>query len=66
MLRVAIIGMGPIGNRHADMYRLTHWLNWLGCAIFSERADAGSARLGVPAFYTRLRCWRGSSRTWSV
>jgi predicted dehydrogenase len=53
MLRVAIIGMGPIGNRHADMYRLTPLAELVGvCDIIPERADRAGARLGVPAFYS--------------
>jgi predicted dehydrogenase len=53
MLRVAIIGMGPIGNRHADMYRLTPLAELVGvCDIIPERADRAAARLGVPAFYS--------------
>jgi len=53
MLRVAVIGMGPIGNRHADMYRLTPLAELVGvCDIIPERADKAAARLGVPAFYS--------------
>lgn len=51
-LRVAVIGMGPIGNRHCDMYRLSPLAELVGvCDIIHERADAASKRLGVPAFY---------------
>jgi len=52
MLRVCVIGMGPIGNRHADMYKSDALAELVGvCDIIKERADAASARLGVPAFY---------------
>lgn len=52
MLRVCVIGMGPIGNRHADMYRDDPLAQLVGvCDIRRERADAASARLGVPAYY---------------
>ena len=52
MLRVCVIGMGPIGNRHADMYRLHPEVDLVGvCDIRQDRADAAGARLGVPAFY---------------
>jgi len=52
MLRVSIIGMGPIGNRHADMYRDDPLADLVGvCDIQRERAEAAAARLGVPAFY---------------
>jgi predicted dehydrogenase len=53
MYRVAIIGMGPIGNRHADMYKLTPLAELVGvCDIIPERADRAAKRLGVPAFYS--------------
>lgn len=52
MLRVCVIGMGPIGNRHADMYRLTPLAELVGvCDVQKERADAAAKRLGVPAYY---------------
>lgn len=52
MLRVAIIGMGPIGNRHADMYKSDALAQLIAvCDIRQDRADAAAARLSVPAFY---------------
>jgi predicted dehydrogenase len=52
MLRVAVIGMGPIGNRHARIYRENAKAKLVGvCDRIRERADAGGAALGVPAFY---------------
>lgn len=52
MLRVAIIGMGPIGNLHADIYRTLPGCELAGvCDRVAERADAAAARLGVPAFH---------------
>ncbi len=51
-LRVAVIGMGPIGNRHAGIYRDDPLAELVGvCDIQPQRADAASARLDVPAFY---------------
>ncbi len=51
MLRVAVIGMGPIGNRHADMYMGDELAKLVGvCDIIPERAERASARLGVPCF----------------
>ena len=51
-LRVAVIGMGPIGNRHADMYKSDKLAELVGvCDRVRERADAAAQRLGVPAFY---------------
>jgi predicted dehydrogenase len=62
MLNVAVIGMGPIGNRHARLYKEDPLATLVGvCDIVRERADTAAARLGVPAFYdvadmlTRLR-----------
>ena len=52
MLRVAVIGLGPIGNRHADCHVGDPLAELVGvCDINRERADAAAARLGVPAFY---------------
>lgn len=52
MLRVCVIGMGPIGNRHADMYKADPLAELVGvCDIQKERADAAGRRLGVPAYY---------------
>ncbi len=53
MLRVAVIGCGPIGNRHADIYAADPLSELVGvCDIIRERADAAGERLGVPAFYS--------------
>ncbi len=52
MLRVCVIGLGPIGNLHADMYRADPLAQLVGvCDMRKDRADAAAARLGVPAFY---------------
>jgi predicted dehydrogenase len=52
MLRACVIGMGPIGNRHADIYREDPLADLVGvCDIIRGRADAAAARLGVPAVY---------------
>jgi predicted dehydrogenase len=52
MLRVCVIGMGPIGNRHAKIYKEDPLAELVGvCDIIKERADSAAARLGVPAFY---------------
>ncbi len=53
MQRVGVIGLGPIGNRHAGIYagmegaRLS-----CVCDIDRKRADEAAARFGVPAFYS--------------
>ena len=52
MLRVGVIGMGHIGNRHADICKNDDLADLVGvCDIIKERADAAAERLGVPAFY---------------
>lgn len=52
MLRVCVIGMGPIGNLHADLYREDALAELVGvCDIRKDRADAAAKRLGVPAFH---------------
>jgi predicted dehydrogenase len=53
MQRVCVIGLGPIGNRHSDMYTADPLADLVGvCDKIKERADATAARLGVPAFYS--------------
>jgi predicted dehydrogenase len=52
MLRVCVIGLGPIGNRHADNYVKDELAELIGvCDINKERADSASARLHVKGFY---------------
>lgn len=52
MLRVCVIGLGPIGNRHARLYREDPLAELVGvCDWDKERADAGAATHGVQAFY---------------
>jgi len=52
MLRVCVIGMGPIGNRHARIYKEDPRVELAGvCDMARERADAAGARLGAPRFY---------------
>ncbi len=52
MLRTAVIGLGPIGNRHADIYKTDELAELVGvCDVDRERADVAAERLGVPAFY---------------
>lgn len=51
MLRVAVIGMGPIGNLHADIYKEDEMVELVGvCDIIKERAETAGKRLGVPWF----------------
>jgi predicted dehydrogenase len=52
MLRVAVIGMGPIGNLHSRIYQSDPLAQLVGvCDKQKDRADAAAARLGVPGFY---------------
>ncbi len=52
MLRVCVIGLGPIGNRHAKLYNEDPLAELVGvCDWDKKRADAGAAAHGVPAFY---------------
>ena len=51
-LRVCVIGLGTIGNLHADIYKADPLAELAGvCDIDRTRADAAAARLGVPAYY---------------
>jgi predicted dehydrogenase len=52
MQRIAVVGLGPIGNRHASLYREMEGAELVAvCDRIPERADAAAARLGVPAYY---------------
>jgi len=45
--------MGPIGNRHARLYREDPLAELVGvCDRLHDRADAGAKAFGVPAFYS--------------
>jgi predicted dehydrogenase len=51
-LRVGVIGMGPIGNRHAMIYSENPQVALVGvCDIQKARADEAAARWNAPAFY---------------
>jgi len=51
--RVGVIGLGPIGNKHANLYKeMSHADLVAVCDIDHARADAAGARLGVPRFYS--------------
>jgi predicted dehydrogenase len=53
MLRVAVIGMGNIGNTHAPVYKADPLAELVAvCDIIKERADKAAERYGVPAFYS--------------
>ena len=51
MLRICVIGMGPIGNLHADIYEADELAELVGvCDIIPDRAKDAGERLGVPWF----------------
>ena len=51
-LRVCVIGLGAIGNLHADIHKVDPLAELAGvCDIDKTRADAAAARLGVTAYY---------------
>ncbi len=51
--RTGVIGLGPIGNRHARIYADMEGAELVAvCDVDRERADAAAAALGVPAFYS--------------
>jgi len=49
MIRVCVVGLGPIGNLHADIYSNDDLAELVGvCDIDSDRAEAAGKRLEVP------------------
>src|SRR6476620_4226072 len=56
MLRVCVIGMGPIGNLHSRVYQADALAQIVGvCDIRKDRADAAAGKFGVPAFYDAVK-----------
>jgi len=54
-LKVGVVGMRGIGNRHADCHKADPLADLVAvCDVVKERADQAAERLGVPAYY-RLR-----------
>jgi predicted dehydrogenase len=52
-LRVAIVGLGGIGNTHARVYQGRDDVELVAvCDIIKERADKASEAYGCPAFYS--------------
>ncbi|MCB0081314.1 MAG: Gfo/Idh/MocA family oxidoreductase [Caldilineaceae bacterium] len=53
MLKVAVIGLGNIGNTHAPIYMANEKTQLVAvCDIIKERADKAAARYGVKAYYS--------------
>lgn len=64
MQRVGVIGMGPIGNRHATIYQALPDVELVAvCDRLTDRADAAAARLGVPAYYSVADMLAGAELT---
>ena len=55
-LRVAVIGLGPIGNLHSRLYEADNLAELVGvCDKNSERAATAAQRFGVPHFTDAAR-----------
>ena len=64
MQRVGVIGMGPIGNRHADIYAELPDAELVAvCDRIADRTDAASARLGVTGYYSVREMLAGADLT---
>lgn len=51
MLKTCVIGLGPIGNRHAKLYRESNRAELVGvCDLMPDRAQAASQTHSVPAY----------------
>lgn len=52
-LKVGVVGMGGIGNLHADCHKADELAELVAvCDLIKERADKAAERLGVPAYYS--------------
>jgi len=53
MIRIGIVGLGGIGNKHAECCTANRHTKVVAvCDILHERADAAAARWGAQAFYS--------------
>ena len=51
MLKVCVIGMGPIGNNHARIYKMLDFVELVGvCDIIKERAETAGKTYDVPYY----------------
>jgi len=63
MLRIGIVGMGGIGNRHAQCYTANRYTKVVAvCDIIKERADKAAGAYGAPAFYSVREMLAGGVR----
>ncbi len=52
-LKIGLVGMGGIGNTHADVYSKDDLANLVAvCDVKQDRADAAAEKYGVPAYYS--------------
>ena len=52
-LKIGLVGMGGIGNTHADVYRQDELASLVAvCDVKRDRADVAAEKHGVPAFYS--------------
>lgn len=52
MLKVGVVGMGGIGNTHADVYAENDEVELVAvCDLIADRADSAASRLGVDVYY---------------
>jgi len=52
-LKIGVVGMGGIGNTHADCYKKDELAELIAvCDIIKEKADAAAEKFGVEAFYS--------------
>ena len=52
-LKIGLVGMGGIGNTHAEAYGKDELAELVAvCDVKHDRADAAATKYGVPAFYT--------------
>lgn len=51
MLRVCVVGQGPIGTLHAQIYQADPLAELVGvCDVIRQRTEIGAKRFGVPGF----------------
>ena len=51
-LKIGVVGMGGIGNTHADCYRNDALAKLVAvCDVVKEKAEAAAERHGVKAYY---------------
>ena len=52
-LRVGVVGMGGIGNQHADCHANDSLADLVAvCDVVKEKADAAAEKHGVKAYYS--------------